>query len=117
MPASLADWYRLNRTDQLTVGITVDHGERVDDPRLRPMAVVLANSSLRSSGWQLLRQPGYLVVLVLVFGFAAVFGQWWVVLLELAFLVFFLWLANLRARRLRPQWQRAVQANTDTPDH
>lgn len=68
------------------------------------MAVVLANSSLRSSGWQLLRQPVYLIVLVLVlvFGFAAAYGQWWVVLLELAFVVLCLWLAELAYRVFDP---------------
>lgn len=117
MSASLTDWFRLGREAQAAVGFAVDNGEQVEDPQLRPVAVALAVGLLNNNGWRLLRRPGYLVVLVLAFAAPAVLGLWWWLLADFLLALLCFWLVERQARRLRPQWQRAVQVNSDAPVH
>lgn len=50
MRFSMYDWRLLDRRDQLVVGVYVDRGERVENPRLRPIAAAMASGLLRDQG-------------------------------------------------------------------
>lgn len=116
MKASLAAWWRLDRTQQRAVGAAVDNGERMDDPQLRPIAVALSRALLENNGWRLLRRPAYLIMFALSFAALIAFGLWRLLIVDVALALACFWLVERQARRLRPQWRRALEANTDVPD-
>lgn len=111
--SSLLGWWYLNREDQVVVGAAVDRGERVEDPRLRPVAVALASGLLKYNGWRILRRPGYLLLLSVLFAVVVVSGHWWLLFADVALGVICYWIVERQARNLRPQWRRAVRANED----
>jgi len=92
------------------VNTAIDRGEQVVDPRLRPIAAATAAALLHDSGWRLLRNPlpvaGLVVAAVVI-----LIGHWWLLPLELVIVLGALLLSERQARRLRPQWARAIEMN------
>ncbi len=116
MRFSMYDWRLLDRRDQLVVGVDVDRGERVENPRLRPIAAAMASGLLRDQGWRILRRPLPRLVLLLSAVVLIVTGRWWLLVLLMPIWFASGWLAERQARRLRPQWRRAIRANQDSPE-
>jgi len=121
---SLFEWYRLDSSDRSTVIEAVDRGERVED-RLRPAARALAETSLHKWGTgQFRRSPGRILTVITidlaVVAFmiikAVMTGSWWPVWLIVVVIgasIGVLWNMERQARRLRPIWQQAIEANRD----
>jgi len=113
---SIDDWRLLDRHDRFVVGAAVDRGERVEDPRLRPIATATASALLRDSGWKILRRPLPVLGILSSAVVLIVIGRWWLLLIFISLGFAALWLAERQARRLRPQWHRAIRANEDNPE-
>jgi hypothetical protein len=113
---SIDDWRLLDRRDRFVVGAAVDRGERVDDPRLRPIAAATASALLRDSGWKILRRRLPVLGILSSAVVLIVIGRWWLLLIFISLVLAALWLAERQARRLRPQWHRAIRANEDNPE-
>jgi len=116
MAASIRDWYSLGHQDRYTVNAAINHGERLADPRLRPIAAAMASAWLTDSGWKLLRRPLPLLGLLLAAVFLIATGRWLELLIVMPLAFAGLWLAERQARRLRPQWAKAVQANDSSSE-
>lgn len=116
MAASIRDWYSLGHQDRYTVNAAINHGERLADPRLRPIAAAAASAWLTDSGWKLLRRPLPLLGLLLAAVFLIATGRWWELLILMPIGFAMGWLAERQARRLRPQWAKAVQANDSSSE-
>jgi|SRR5450759_1979673 len=116
MRYSISDWRLLDRHDRLDVGVAVDRGERVEDPRLRPIAAATASALLRDSGLKILRRPLPVLGLLLAAVVLIATGRWWLLLVFVSVGIAALWLAERHARRLRLQWRSAIRANEDNPD-
>lgn len=116
MRYSIDDWRLLDRHDRFVVGAAVDRGERVEDPRLRPIAAATASALLRDSGWKILRRPLPVLGILSSAVVLIVIGRWWLLLIFISLGFAALWLAERQARRLRPQWHRAIRANEDNPE-
>ena len=116
MTASIWDWYLLGHQDRATVNTAIDHGERVADPRLRPIAAATASAWLTHSGWKILRRPLPVLGLLLSAVVLLVTGRWWLLLILLPISSAGLWATERQARRLRPQWAEAVQANDSSSE-
>jgi len=109
--ASIMGWYQLGLEDRRIVNSAIDHGERVADPQLRPVAAATAAALLHRAGWRVLRDP-LPVILLVVSVVALVWGaHWWILALTVVTAVAVGALAERRARRLRPRWAEAVEAN------
>lgn len=111
----LSGWQRLPREEQAAIGYAVDHGIRMSEPRLRPLAAALAAGLLSHNGWRLLRHPAYLGLVVASLAALAAFGLWWWLAADILLLLVCLWLVERQARRLRPLWRQAVEANSGPP--
>ena len=110
---SIADWYRLGHEQRSTVNTAIDHGQRVADPALRPVAAAAA--LLHSGGWRILRNPLPGALLVAAMIGLILTSHWWVLALTVATGAAAIGLAENQARRLRPAWTRAVAANGVEP--
>jgi len=116
MTASIWDWYLLGHQDRATVNAAIDHGERVADPRLRPIAAATASAWLTHSGWKILRRPLPVLGLLLSAVVLLVTGRWWLLLILLPISSAGLWATERQARRLGPHWAKAAQANNSSSD-
>lgn len=113
MQYSISDWVRLDHHDRQVVSGAVDRGERLEDPRLRPVAASYACALLRDSGWRILRRPAPILGMIIAAIILVVFGWWWVLLIVSIFAVVALWIVDRRAQRLRSRWHEAFVANRD----
>ena len=116
MPPSTFNPYRLDPQDLATINAAVDHGERLADPRLRTAAAGTASALLRASGWRSARRPLPLLGLLLSAAVLIATGRWWLLLILMPIGFAGGWLAERQARRLRPQWRSAIEANEDNPE-
>lgn len=112
---SLSDWYRLGHVQRSAITTAIDHGQQVADPALRPVAAATAAALLQSSGFRVLRNPLPVALLVVAAVGLILTYHWWVLALTLATGLAAVWLAENQARHLRPEWTRAVDANSAEP--
>lgn len=114
--ALLGEWWQLPPARRLEVQRAVDRGQRVDDQQLRRIAVGLATKSLTDSGWAMLRRPAYVFPSLLIMLVLVVLGFWPFAILVAVVGATCLSVAERRARRLRPYWQRAIDENSVEPN-
>jgi hypothetical protein len=103
----------LESQDRLTVTTAVNKGRRVEDPRLRPMAMDLATGLIRHSGWRGITRPAVVILLCLAavgctYAFSWVGGAGWAALVVLC-----VSLAERRRRRRIDDWRRAAMLNAE----
>jgi len=108
---SVADWWHLGPDERARVNDALNGGHAVDDPQLRPIVAAMASGNLRESGWRVLRRPFNLIVAALACAVLAISGYWWLLCGLAMASATGLWIVERRARRLRPQWLRALAAN------
>lgn len=111
MAYSITDWWRLDRHQRQQVGVAVDRGQPLEDPRLREIAVATASAHLKSSGWRSLRQPVPMLASLIGAMILLISGFWWLLLVLVLISTIGLWITEQRAQTLRPYWHAAIAAN------